>query len=65
MVRSRKITNRIKQTTRLEKFKKHYLSSNQKHASTQTLGSMFLDRIRKDQNSKNESDLLKLTAVFC
>ena len=57
MVRSRKITKRIKQTTRSEKFKKHDLSSNQKHASTQTLGSIFLDRTRKDQNSKNESEL--------
>ena len=30
-----------------QKFKKHYLSSIQNPASTQTLGSAFLDRIRK------------------
>ena len=36
-----------------KKFKKHYLS-----LSTQTLGSAFLDRIRK-KNSKYESDLFK------
>ena len=29
-----------------KKFKKYYLNSNQKLASTQTLGSAFLDRIR-------------------
>ena len=29
-----------------KKFKKHYLNSNQKLASTQTLGSAFLDRVR-------------------
>ena len=32
-----------------KKFKKHYLSSGQKLACTQTLGSTFLDRIRKVQ----------------
>ena len=48
----------------LKKFKKHYLSSNQKLASTQTLGSAFLDRIRKVQNSKYEHDLLKIFDCF-
>ena len=43
-----------------KKFKKHYLSSEQKLASTQTLGSAFLDRIRKIQNSKYEFDLFKV-----
>ena len=47
-----------------KKFKKHYLSSNQKLASTQTLGSAFLDRIRKVQNSKYEHDLLKIIDCF-
>ena len=47
-----------------KKFKKHYLSSNQKLASTQTLGSAFLDRIRKVQNSKYEHDLLKIIDSF-
>ena len=35
-----------------KKFKRHYLSCNQKLASTQTHGSPFLDRIQKVQNSK-------------
>ena len=47
-----------------KKFKKHYLSSNQKLASTQTLGSAFLDRFRKVQNSKHEHDLLKIIDCF-
>ena len=47
-----------------KKFKKHYLSSNQKLASTQTLASAFLDRIRKVQNSKYEHDLLKIIDCF-
>ena len=47
-----------------KKFKKHYLSSNQKFASTQTLGSAFLERIRKKRNSKYESDLFKIIDCF-
>ena len=47
-----------------KKFKKHYLSSNQKLASTQTLGSAILDRVRKVQNSKYESDLFKIIDCF-
>ena len=47
-----------------KKFKKHFLSSNQKLASTQTLGSAFSDRIRKVQNSKYESDLFKIIDCF-
>ena len=47
-----------------KKFKKHYLSSNQKLASTQTLGSAFLDRIPKNQNSKYEPDLFRLLDFF-
>ena len=43
-----------------KKFKRHYLSSAQKLASTQTLGSAFLERFRKGQNSKYETDLLKI-----
>ena len=39
---------------------KNNLSFNQKHAFTQTLGSAFLDRIRKIQNSKHEFDLFKI-----
>ena len=47
-----------------KKFKKHYLSSNQKLATTQTLGSAFLDRFRKIQISKYESDLFKIIDGF-
>ena len=47
-----------------KKFKKHYLNSNQKLASTQTLGSAFLDRIRTVQSSKYESELFKIIASF-
>ena len=50
--------------TNSEKYKRHYLSSNQKLASTQTHGSVFLDRFRKTQNSKYEPDLLKTTDCF-
>ena len=47
-----------------KKLKRHYLSSAQKIASTQTLGSAFLERIRKVQNSKYETDLLKIVDCF-
>ena len=47
-----------------KKFKIHYLSSAQKIASAQTLGSAFLERIRKVQNSKYETDLLKIVDCF-
>ena len=40
-----------------KKIKRHYLCSNQKLASTQTIGSAFLERVRKLQNSKYEHDL--------
>ena len=43
-----------------KKYKRHYLCSNQKLASTQTIGSAFLERVRKVQNSKYEHDLLKV-----
>ena len=43
-----------------KKFKLHYLCSNQKLASTQTIGSILLERFCKVQNSKYEHDLLKL-----
>ena len=45
-------------------FKRHYFCSNQKLASTKILGSAFLDRIRKAQNSKHESDLFKSIDSF-
>ena len=47
-----------------KKFKRHYLCSNQKLASTQTFGSAFLDTIRKIQNLKYESDLFKNIDCF-
>ena len=45
-------------------FKRHYLCSNQKLASTQTHSSAFLNRIRTIQNSKYESDLFKIFDCF-
>ena len=42
-----------------KKLKRYYLSIYQKFASTQTLGSAFLERIRKVQNTNQELDLLK------
>ena len=47
-----------------KKFRRHYLCSNQKLASKKTLGSAFLDRIRKNQNSKDDSDLFKIIDCF-
>ena len=47
-----------------KKFKRHYLCSNQKLASTQTIGSVFLERVCKVQNSKYEHDLLKIIDCF-
>ena len=61
MERSRKKTPSVSRKLLVwKKFKKHYLSSNQKLASTQTLGSAFLNRIRKVHNSNFESDLFKI-----
>ena len=45
-------------------FKPHFLCSNQKLASTQTIGSDFLERDRKEQNSKYEHDLLEIVHCF-
>ena len=53
-----------KVTPTAKKIKRHHLSSAPKLASTQTLGSVFLERIRKNQNSKYESDLLKFVDSF-
>ena len=47
-----------------KKFKRHYLCSNQKLASTQTIGSAFLERDHKVQNSKYEHDLLEIIDCF-
>ena len=41
-------------------FKRQYLCSNQKLASTQTIGSAYLERVRQVQNSNYEHDLLKI-----
>ena len=43
---------------------RHYLSSAQKFASTQTLGSAFLENIPIVQNSKFEIDLSKIVDCF-
>ena len=47
-----------------KKFKRHNLCSYQKRASTQTIGSAFLERLRKLQNSKFEHDFLKINNCF-
>ena len=64
MERSRKDATIAKKRLIRKKYKRHYLSFNEKLASTQTHGSAFLDRIRKVQNSKYESDLLKSFDCF-
>ena len=43
-----------------KKFKRHLLRAEQINASTQTLGSSFLDRIHSPRNSKYESELIKI-----
>ena len=47
-----------------KKFKRHYLCSNQKLASTQTIDSAFVERVRKVQNSKYEHDLCEIIDCF-
>ena len=47
-----------------KKFKQHHSCSNQKLASTQSIDSDFLERVRKVQNSKYEPDLIKITDCF-
>ena len=53
-----------KRLVRKKVLKKHYLCSNQKLASTQTLGSACLERTRNFQNSKYESDVFKRMDCF-
>ena len=57
--RAEKITNVEKKRLLRKKLKRHYLCSNQKLTSTQTIGSTFLERVRKVETSKYEPDLLK------
>ena len=47
------------------KLKRHSLCCNQKLASTQIIGSAFLERVRKVQNPIYEHDLLKKSRLFC
>ena len=61
MERSRKNAPSVAKKRLLrKKFKRHYSCSNQKLASTQTFGSVFQERVRKVQKSKDEHDLLKI-----
>ena len=48
----------------LQKFKCHDLSSNQNLASTQSIGSAFLERVRKVQNSNSEQNWLFFLMVL-
>ena len=41
-------------------FKRHLLRAEQRNASSQTLGSSFLDRVHSLRNSKYESELIKI-----
>ena len=59
-----KLLSVAKKSLLQKKIKRHYLSSAQKLASTQTLGSAFLERIRIVQNSKYEINLLKNVDCF-
>ena len=59
-----KVPSVSKKSLLRKKFKRHYLCSNQKLASTQTIGSAFLERVRKVQNSKYAHDLLKIIDCF-
>ena len=43
-----------------KKFKRPLLRAEQRNASTQTLGSSFLDRVRSLRNSKYKSELIKI-----
>ena len=43
-----------------KKFKRHLLRAEQRNASTQTLGSSFLDMVHSLRNSKYESELIKM-----
>ena len=47
-----------------KKVRRHDLCSNQKLASTQTIGSVFLEKVRKVQNSKHEHDSFKKIDCF-
>ena len=47
-----------------KQFKRHCLCCNQKLASTQTIGSAFVERVLKRQNSKDEHDLVKIIDCF-
>ena len=61
---SEKLASVAKKRLLREKLKRHHLNSAQKLAANQTLASAFLERIRKVQNSKYESDLLKTVDCF-
>ena len=62
--RAKKIPSIAKKRQIRKKLRRHYLCSNQKLASTQTLGSAFLVIIQKIQNSKYDSDLFKSFDCF-
>ena len=64
MERGRKNAKCCTEKDATQKFKRHYLCFNQKLASTQTIGSAFLERVRKVKNTKNEHDLLKTIDCF-
>ena len=48
----------------MQKFRRHYLCYYQKLASTQTICSAFLERVRRVQNSQYEYELLRVIDCF-
>ena len=61
---AKKMPNVGKKSLLRKMFKRHYSCSNQKLASTQSIGSAFLQKVRKVQNSKYEHDFKKITDCF-
>ena len=55
-----KVTSISKKRLSRKKIKRHLLRAEQRKASTQTLGSSFLDRVHSLRNSKYESELIKI-----
>ena len=56
----KKVPSISKKRLSRKKFKRHLLRAEQRNASTQTLGSSFLDRVHSLRNSKYESEPIKI-----
>ena len=62
--KQKKMPNVGKKSLLRKMFKRHYVCSNQKLGSTQSIGSAFLEKALKVQNSKNELDLKNNWMLF-